>query len=53
MKDSDVVLWGIHGGRTGEADTLFLKKNVVAVGWARVGDLGKLKADREVFKKAL
>jgi restriction system protein len=53
MKDNDVVLWGIHGGRTGDADTLFLKKNVVAVGWARVGDLGKLKADREAFKKAV
>jgi hypothetical protein len=22
MKDNDVVLWGIHDGRTGDADTL-------------------------------
>lgn len=53
MKENDAVLWGIHGGRAGDADTLFLKKHVVAVGWARVGDLGKRKVDREVFKKAV
>jgi restriction system protein len=53
MQDNDMVLWGIHGGRTGDADTLFLKNHVVAVGWAKAGDLGQLKADREAFKKAL
>jgi restriction system protein len=53
MQDNDVVLWGIHGGRTGDADTLFLKNHVVAVGWAKAGDLGKLKPDREAFKKAV
>lgn len=47
---TDVTLWGIHGGRTGDADTLFLKKNVVAIGWAKTGDLGKLEANREAFK---
>jgi restriction system protein len=30
-----------------------LKKNIVAVGWAKVGDLSKLKPDREAFKKAV
>jgi hypothetical protein len=24
-------IWGIHGGRTGDADTLFLKSNYVAL----------------------
>lgn len=43
-------IWGIHGGSTGDADSLFLKHNVVAVGWAEVGDLSKLKPDREAFK---
>jgi hypothetical protein len=26
------AVWGIHAGRTGDADSLFLKNNVVAVG---------------------
>lgn len=48
---SEALTWGIHGGRTGDADTLFLKKNVVAIGWAKMGDLSKLPADREIFKQ--
>jgi restriction system protein len=46
-------LWGIHAGRTGDADTLFLNRNRIAVGWAKVGDLGRLPAEREAFKKAV
>lgn len=44
-------LWGIHAGKTGDADSLFLKKNCIAVGWSKVGDLGLLQPDRESFKK--
>jgi restriction system protein len=51
--DNEKTLWGIHGGRTGDADSLFLKKNFVALGWDKLGDLGKLKADRESFKTKL
>jgi restriction system protein len=47
---ADSSVWGIHGGSTGDADTLFLKRNVVAIGWAELGDLSKLKPDREAFK---
>jgi restriction system protein len=50
MNGVEVNIWGIHGGRTGDADTLFLKKNCIAIGWQAVGDLGKLAADREAFK---
>jgi restriction system protein len=50
MKDTETVLWGIHAGRTGDADTLFLKKNCIAIGWAKMGDLSALKPDREAFK---
>lgn len=46
----DRTLWGIHAGRTGDADTLFLEKKVVAIGWAGLGDLGALGRDREAFK---
>ena len=48
----EITVWGIHAGRTGEADTLFLKKNVVAIGWTAMGDLSKLKANRDAFKEA-
>lgn len=44
------TLWGIHAGRTGEADAVFLKENVVAIGWHEVGDLGALAPDRDAFK---
>ncbi len=50
MKDAETVLWGIHAGKTGDADTLFLKRNRIAIGWVKMGDLGALKADREAFK---
>jgi restriction system protein len=43
------VIWGIHGGKTGDADTLFLSKGYIAIGWADAGDLSKV-ADREAFK---
>lgn len=45
--------WGIHAGRSGDADALFLKENCVAIGWSKLGDLSKLPADREAFKTAL
>jgi restriction system protein len=48
---SENTLWGIHAGRTGDADSLFLKKNLVALGWHEVGDVGRLSADREAFKE--
>ncbi len=53
MADSYNKVWGIHGGRTGDADKLFLKENRIAIGWAKVGNLAKLPADREAFKKAV
>lgn len=49
----ETTLWGIHGGRTGDADLYFLKKNVVAIGWHKVGDLAKLQANREAFRDAV
>lgn len=47
---SESVVWGIHAGRTGDADALFLKKGCIAIGWDAMGDLSKLAADREAFK---
>lgn len=50
MSEHETTIWGIHGGATGDADTLFLTKNCVALGWSRIGDLNKLAPDREAFK---
>ena len=44
------TMWGIHAGKTDDADSLFLKKNFVALGWLDMGDIGKLPPDRESFK---
>jgi len=46
-------MWGIHGGRTGDANTLFLQEHCIALGWHKVGDLGKLPPNREAFKAEL
>ena len=44
------AMWGIHAGRRGEADTLFLRHNVIALGWVDMCDLSALPADFEAFK---
>lgn len=50
MAKPSQILWGIHAGKTGDADQLFLRHNVIALGWVDAGDLSKLPADREAFK---
>ncbi len=50
VKNSEVTIWGIHGGRSGDADSLFLRGNHIAIGWAQIGDLAALNTDREAFK---
>ena len=51
MDIKERTIWGIHGGRASEADTLFLKHNVIALGWVEMGDLSKLPAARDAFRK--
>lgn len=50
-RTNDETIWGIHAGKTGAADALFLKGNCIAIGWAEMGDLSKLRASREAFKE--
>jgi restriction system protein len=50
---STPTIWGIHAGKTGDAHSLFLQKNVVAVGWTAVGDLSVISPNREAFKAAV
>jgi restriction system protein len=50
---AEKTVWGIHAGRTGDADTLFLKRGVVALGWKALGDLSKIKRTRDGFKERI
>jgi len=50
MSSTEKILWGIHAGRLGEADSLFLKKKVVAIGWHEMGDITGIGGDREALK---
>lgn len=53
MNKNETTIWGLHAGKTGDAHTLFLNHHCIALGWAKVDDLSKLKADRESFKAAI
>ena len=53
MTMQESTMWGIHGGRDGEADDLFLKAKCVALGWPELGDLGAIAADRDGFKEVV
>lgn len=48
--ESNTTLWGIHAGRSGEAESLFLDKKVIALGWEGIGDLKNVTATRDEFK---
>jgi len=50
---STATIWGIHGGRMGEADSIFLKENQVALSWDKMDDLSSLSATRDAFKEQL
>ena len=47
---TEKTVWGIHAGKTGDAHSIFIKKNLVALGWHDMGDIGKLPANRDAFK---
>ena len=53
MGNEDKLLWGIHAGRLGEADNLFLKKKVIAIGWHELGDISSSGRDREALKNKI
>lgn len=53
MSESERTVWGVHGGKTGDANSLFRTHNVIALGWHRIGDLTDLPADREPFKQRM
>ena len=42
-------IWGIHAGKTGDAASLFLSKNCVAIGRHSIGDLSKVTSNRDAY----
>lgn len=47
MTNEDKKIWGIHT----QDDNLFLKDNLIAIGWHEMGDLSKIEATRDAFKQ--
>ena len=44
---ADNKVWGIHT----RDDNLFLKGNVIAIGWHEMGDISEIQNDREKLKQ--
>jgi restriction system protein len=51
MAAETTTCWGIHAGRTGDAEGLFVKGSCVALGFVQMGDLIGLAPDRDAFKR--
>ncbi len=49
MKETNI--WGIHAGKSGNADELFLRQNRIGLGWSKVGDLTALPVTRDAYKE--
>ena len=47
MANEEKKIWGIHT----QDDNLFLKGNVIAIGWHEMGDLSQIDANRDAFKE--
>lgn len=47
INEDNVKVWGIHT----REDNLFLKSDVIAIGWEEIGDLSKIDLTREAFKQ--
>lgn len=47
MANEENRIWGIHT----QDDNLFLKENVIAIGWSDMGDLSDIGANRDAFKE--
>ncbi|SKB83964.1 restriction system protein [Lachnospiraceae bacterium] len=47
MGKEEKRIWGIHT----QNDNLFLRNNVIAIGWNAMGDLNQIEANRDAFKE--
>jgi len=49
MAEQEQTLWGIHAGRLGDADSLFLEKSVITIGWDELGDVSAIENSRDAY----
>ena len=47
MQTEEKRIWGIHT----QDDNLFLQDNIIAIGWAEMGNLSAIDATRDAFKE--
>lgn len=50
MTNLNPAMWGIRAGDLGQADSLFLQDDLLALGWPDMNDLSGLPNDRDAFK---
>jgi restriction system protein len=53
MGEKSQFFWCVRGGEAGQADSIFLGDEYLAIGWPAVGDLSLLPKDRSAFKAAV
>jgi len=53
MDENIRFFWCVRGGEAGQADSIFLRDEYLAIGWPEVGDLSLLPRDRGAFKAAV
>lgn len=49
---SNAPIRGVHAGKTGDAASLFLSKNCVALGWHSMGDLSELAPNCDAYSRS-
>jgi hypothetical protein len=49
---SNAPIRDVHAGKTGDAASLSLSKNCVALGWLSIGDLPKLASSRNGYSRS-
>ena len=47
------TVWGIHAGSNGDSHDQFMKNEVIALGWGKIGQLSLLNPEREAFREKL
>lgn len=46
----NIPIWGIHAGHIGDSHKQFIEKNVIALGWTKLGDLSKICKDKVTLR---
>lgn len=50
MSAKEPTMWVVRGGAAGQYDTLFLQRDLVAIGWEEMGDLSKIPPTTDDFR---